>query len=63
VDEGGKEQLVSECPLESAPEEGEGPIVVRPLLSLKRRPHFKIRKSLGKNEYSVMGPDANRNQD
>jgi hypothetical protein len=48
---GGEGQLVSECPLESPPVEGEWPVIIRPLLSLKRRPHFKTRKSIG-NKWS-----------
>jgi hypothetical protein len=43
-------QTVSECPLESPPPEGVGPVIVRPLLLSKRRPHLKTRKSLGKNK-------------
>jgi hypothetical protein len=60
---GGKDQLVSECPLESPPGEGECPVVVRPLPPPKRRPHFKTSKSLRKNKNMVMGPDGTRNQD
>jgi hypothetical protein len=41
---------VGECPLDSPSPEGEGPVVVRPLLSSKRRPHFKTRISLAKNK-------------
>jgi hypothetical protein len=32
--------------------------VARPLLSLKRRPHFKIGKGLGKNKNMVMIPET-----
>jgi hypothetical protein len=40
----GDSQLVSEWPLDSPPVKGGGgPVVVRPLLLLKRRPHFKTR--------------------
>jgi hypothetical protein len=45
---GGEAQSVSDCPLESPTVEGEWSVVVRPLLSLKRRSHFKTRKTLGK---------------
>jgi hypothetical protein len=58
-----KGQLLSECPLQSPPVEGEWPVVVRSLLSSNMRPHFKIRKSLGKNKNMVMGPDVIRNWD
>jgi hypothetical protein len=36
---------------------------VRAPFSVKRRPHFKTRKSLGKNKNVVMGTDGARNQD
>jgi hypothetical protein len=55
---GGKGQLVS-----AGSREGEGPVVIRPLLSLKKRPHFKTFKSLGRNKNITMGTDATRNQD
>jgi hypothetical protein len=32
-------------------------------VEMKRRPHFKTCKSLGKNKYMVMGPGRIRNQD
>jgi hypothetical protein len=54
---------INECPLESPPVEGEWPLVVRPLPSMKRRPHFKTCKSLGKNKNTVMGPGGSWNQD
>jgi hypothetical protein len=38
------------------PSRGEWPVVVRPLLSLKRRTHFKPRKSFGKNKNT--GPET-----
>jgi hypothetical protein len=44
-----------------SPVEGEGQIVVRPLLSLER-PHFKTRKCL-KKKNMVMCPDGTRNQE
>jgi hypothetical protein len=47
----------------SPPVEGEWPVAVRPHISLKRRPHFKTRKSFGKNKNMVMVPDGTRNQD
>jgi hypothetical protein len=43
--------------------ERERPVVVRPLLSSKVRPHFKIHKSHRKNKYLVIGPEGTRNQD
>jgi hypothetical protein len=36
---------------------------VGPLVSSWRGPHFKTRKSLGKNKIMVMGADRVRNQD
>jgi hypothetical protein len=61
--EQGGRRVVSECPVESLSVEGEWPVVMRPLLSSKRRPHFKTHKSLGKNKNMVMGPDGARNHD
>jgi hypothetical protein len=54
----GEGQFVSECLLESPSEQGEWPVVVRPLLSLKRRPHFKTCKSFGKYKNMVVGPNG-----
>jgi hypothetical protein len=43
---------------------GEGrPVLVRHLLSSKRRPHFKTPKSLRNNKNMGMGPYGTRNQD
>jgi hypothetical protein len=58
---GDRKGSVSEWPLESPPVEW--PVVVRPVLSSKVRPHFKIRKIHGKNKYLVVGPRGTRNQD
>jgi hypothetical protein len=58
-----KDRLVSEFPLESPPLEGEWPALVRRHLSLKRRLHFKTRKSFAKNKNTVIGPYGARNQD
>jgi hypothetical protein len=56
---------MSECEWASrvTPSRGEWPVVDRPLLSSKRRPHLKTRKSLGKNKDMVTGLAENRNRD
>jgi hypothetical protein len=51
----GEGQAVSECPLESPPVEGERPVAVRPFLSLRRKPHFRTRKSFVKNKNMATG--------
>jgi hypothetical protein len=50
-------KLMSECPLESPP------VVLRPFLTSKKRPHLKRSKILGNNKNIVMGPDGTRHQD
>jgi hypothetical protein len=55
-------QSVTDCPLDSPPVEGECPVAVRPLLSSKRGPNFKICRRLGKNKNMIMGPDGMRNK-
>jgi hypothetical protein len=47
----------------TSPVEGEWPVVARPLLSSKRRPHFKTRRRNGKNKNMVTGPSGTRNED
>jgi hypothetical protein len=47
--------------MESPPVERELPVVIRPLLSSKMRPHFKTYESLGKKN-RVMGLDRTSNQ-
>lgn len=45
-------------------EEREWPVVVRPLLLSKKRPHYKAHESLGeRNKHMVMGPNGTWNQD
>jgi hypothetical protein len=51
-------KLVSECPLDSPLVERECPLVVKPVLSLKRRPHFKTCRRLGKNKNMIMVPEG-----
>jgi hypothetical protein len=53
----------SESQQSHSPVEGEWPVVVRPLLSSKRRSHFETYKSLGKNKNMAVGPDEVRNQE
>jgi hypothetical protein len=59
---GGEGQLVTEFPLESPPVGREWPIVVIPLVSLNKGPHFKT-SSLVKNKNKIMGLDGARSQD
>lgn len=60
--EGGKSQLVSECPLESPPAEREWPVVVRHLPLLKMRPHFETNKTLEKSKHVVPSHNWTQNQ-
>jgi hypothetical protein len=48
---------VSECPLKSPATEGESPVIVSPLLSLKRRNHF-LNSSWKKNKNMIMDNDG-----
>jgi hypothetical protein len=52
--------------IENTQREDETRFVILPVcttFSVRRRPHFKTRKSLGKNKNMVMGSDGARNQD
>jgi hypothetical protein len=60
---GGEDPLISECPLESPPVEGDWPVATKPLLLLKNGTHFKAHKCSWKSKNRVMGPDDTRNQD
>jgi hypothetical protein len=57
-----RRQVSEWVPARVTPSKGEWPIVVRPLLSLKMRPHSKIRKNLEKKNL-VMDPDCTRNKE
>jgi hypothetical protein len=45
-----EELLEAVSSMQPVPKLKEWPVVVRPLLSSKRRPHFNTRVSLGKNK-------------
>jgi hypothetical protein len=50
-------------PARGTPSRGGVTSIVTPLLSSKRRPHIKTRKSLGTNTDIAMGPNGTRNRD
>jgi hypothetical protein len=55
-------QSMNVCPLESPPGQGEWPKVVRHLLLLKKRSHFRTSKSLRNNENIVKARDEEGNR-